>query len=168
MACLEILEHPDPRLRLQAAPVTDFDEELDGFVGDLLDTLYATTAIGLSATQVGDRRRILVIDLSENRSEPEVYINPEILAAAEWGLVEESCLSVPGVVGNVVRATKLRVSAYDRTGRSFERNVSGMHAICLQHEMDHLDGKLFTDRLPILEKLRLRFFRPTPEKVTAS
>ena len=168
MALLEILEHPDPRLRLRAKPVETFDGALDQFVDDLLETLYSTNAIGMSATQVGDQRSVLVIDLSETRTAPQIYINPEILSQSEWGLVEESCLSVPGMVGNVVRATKLRVSARDRTGKSFEEDLTGMHAVCLQHEMDHLEGKLFIDRLPILEKLRLRFFRPTAMQAEAS
>lgn len=160
MARLEILKHPDPRLRLCANPVAKFDKALDCFIDDLLETLYATNAIGLSASQVGDRRNVLVIDLSEDRAAPEVYINPKIHSKADWGLVEESCLSVPGVVGNVLRATKLRVSAQDRAGKVFESELAGMHAVCLQHEMDHLEGKLFIDRLPILEKLRILFFRP--------
>lgn len=156
MAQLEILIHPDPRLRLPASPVSDFDGELDQFVDDLLETLYATNGIGLSATQVGDQRNVLVIDLSEDRTAPEIYINPKIHSKSEPGLVEESCLSVPGVVGNVVRATKVSASAQDRTGKVFESEMTGMHAVCLQHEMDHLEGKLFIDRLSVLEKLRIR------------
>ncbi len=169
MALLDILEHPDPRLRLRAEPVAAFDETLGRFVEDLLETLYSTDAIGLSAPQVGDRRNVLVMDLSETRTTPEVYINPEIGSKSGFGLVEESCLSVPGVTGNVVRAVTLSVSAQDRSGTFFDRELTGMHSVCLQHEMDHLEGKLFIDRLPMLEKLRLRFFsRPTGLGVGAS
>lgn len=169
MAKLEILETPDPRLRLAANPVTDFGDDLARFVDDLLETLYSTDAIGLSAPQVGDRRHVLVADLSDSRDAPEIYVNAELVSKSGWGLVEESCLSVPGVVGNVVRATAIRVSAQDRTGAFFERELSGMHAVCLQHEMDHLDGKLFIDNLPMLEKLRLRIFsRPAAAQIAAS
>ncbi len=169
MAKLEILETPDPRLRLAANPVTAFDDDLNRFVDDLLETLYSTAAIGLSAPQVGDRRNVLVADMSESRDAPEIYINANLVSKSGWGLVEESCLSVPGLVGNMVRATTIRVSAQDRTGASFERELSGMHAVCLQHEMDHLEGKLFIDSLPMLEKLRLRIFsRPAAAQIAAS
>ena len=156
MALLDILEYPDPRLRVPARSVSAFDASLETLVEDLVDTLRATKGIGLAAPQAGDRRAVLVIDLSEGASPPQVYVNPEILASAVPGLVEESCLSVPGVVGNVVRATELRVRAQDLGGESFERNLSGMEAVCLQHEMDHLAGRLFVDRLPLLRRLRIR------------
>ncbi len=152
----DILEYPDPRLNLPAKPVTQFDEDLGQLVDDLLETLYATKAVGLSAPQVDDQRAVLVLDLSEDASAPQVYINPEILAKAAWGLVEESCLSVPGIVGNVVRATEIRVRAQDRNGETFERDLTGMNAVCLQHEMDHLAGKLFIERLSIFRRLRIR------------
>ncbi len=156
MAVLPILEYPDPRLRLCAAPVADFDADLARLVADLGDTLRASGGIGLSAPQVGDRRRVLVMDLSGGVEPPEVYINPELLERAAPGLVEESCLSVPGVAGNVVRATQLVVRARDHAGAAFERRVEGMRAVCLQHEVDHLDGRLLTDRLSIFRRLRLR------------
>jgi peptide deformylase len=156
MACLPILEYPDPRLRLRAQPVATFDADLSRLIDDLLETLYASRGIGLAAPQIGERRQVLVVDLSGNASSPEVFVNPEILASAVPGLVEESCLSVPGVVGDVVRATTLRVRAWDREGRSFERTVDGMLAVCLQHEMDHLAGKLFIDRLSLFRRLRIR------------
>lgn len=156
MACLPILEYPDPRLRLRAQPVVAFDADLSRLIDDLLETLYASQGIGLAAPQIGERRQVLVVDLSGNASSPEVFVNPEILASAVPGLVEESCLSVPGVVGDVVRATTLRVRAWDREGRSFERTVDGMLAVCLQHEMDHLAGKLFIDRLSLFRRLRIR------------
>lgn len=156
MAQRDILEYPDLRLNLPSEPVTAFDDDLGQLIDDLLETLHATKAVGLSAPQVNDRRAVLVIDLSEDASAPQVYINPEILAKAAWGLVEESCLSVPGVVGNVVRATEIRVRAQDRTGETFERDLTGMDAVCVQHEMDHLAGKLFIERLSIFRRLRIR------------
>ncbi len=140
MSRLPILEYPDPRLRLRSKPVTAFDEGLGRLIDDLLETLYSTTGIGLSAPQAGDHRQVLVMDLSGSASEPQVYVNPEILASAVPALVEESCLSVPGVVDRVVRATRLRVRARDRSGQPFERDLEGMHAVCLQHELDHLGG----------------------------
>jgi peptide deformylase len=157
MAKLPILEYPDPRLRMRSEPVTRFDQDLERLVDDLFETLYETTGIALSAPQAGDLRQVLVIDLSGKKaSEPQIYINPEILASAVPGIVEESCLSVPGVVGNVVRATQLRVRAQDASGAAFERDLEGMHAVCLQHEMDHLVGRLFVDRLSLFRRLRVR------------
>ena len=157
MALLAILEYPDPRLRLTSHPVEAFDASLGRLVDDLGETLRASKGIGLAAPQTGDRRQVLVIDLSGGEAEPEIYINPEILTSTAPGLVEESCLSVPGVVGNVVRATQVRVRARDRSGEAFERDLEGMPAVCLQHEMDHLVGKLFVDRLPLLRRLRFHF-----------
>jgi peptide deformylase len=156
MAVLPILEYPDPRLRRASAPVTAFGPDLSRLVDDLCDTLRASGGIGLAAPQTGDHRQVLVMDLSGGREPAEVYVNPEILGSAVPGLVEESCLSVPGVVGNVVRATQLTVRARDRDGAIFERRLEGMHAVCLQHELDHLEGRLFVDRLPLLRRLGLR------------
>lgn len=156
MACLPILEYPDPRLRQRSAPVVAFDADLGRLIDDLLETLYATGGIGLSAPQTGHARQVLVMDLSGSASEPQVFVNPEILATAVPALVEESCLSVPGVVGNVVRPIQVRVRAQDRSGQVFERDLEGMHAVCVQHEMDHLVGRLFIDRLPLFRRLRLR------------
>ena len=156
MAVLPILEYPDPRLRLRSAPVVDFDDDLARLVEDLRDTLRASKGIGLAAPQTGDRRRVLVIDLSGGSTPADVYVNPEILESAVPGLVEESCLSVPGVVGNVVRATQLTVSARHADGTAFERTLDGMHAVCLQHELDHLEGRLFVDHLSVFRRLGLR------------
>ncbi len=156
MAQRDILEYPDPKLRLRSETVTRFDADLGQLVDDLLDTLYANSAIGLSAPQIGDLRQVLVIDLSDEGDAPQVYINPVIESKTAWGLVEESCLSVPGVVGNVVRATEVRVRAQDRDGQTFERDLQNMNAACLLHEMDHLDGKLFVDRLSFFRRLRIR------------
>ncbi len=156
MARREILEYPDSRLRLPAEPVDTFDDELSRLAGDLFDTMYAAKAIGLSAPQVDVRSQVLVMDLSVDGTAPQVYVNPEILSSTRPGLVEESCASLPGVVGTVVRATELRVRAHDLDGAAFERDLSAMEAVCLQHEMDHLEGTLFVDRLSIFRRLRIR------------
>jgi peptide deformylase len=156
MAPSTILEHPDARLRTPCAPVTAFDADLARLVEDLLDTLEAAGGIGLSAPQVGDLRRVSVTDLAGDRGAAEVFVNPEIVARRRWAIVEESCLSVPGVVGNVLRATRIRVRALDPAGEPFERELEDMHAVCLQHELDHLNGKLFVERLSPIRRLRLR------------
>ena len=156
MARLDILEYPDPRLRRVSLPVERFDDELLQLVADMTDTMHATEAIGFSAPQANDLRRVLVMDLSDDASAPQAYVNPEILAKRTLGLVEESCVSLPGVVGNVIRATELLVRAQDPSGETFERELSGMEAVCLQHEIDHLDGKLFVDRLSWFRRLRIR------------
>ena len=142
-----ILEYPDPRLRQPSAPVTTFDTNLAQLAQELLETLYTTGGIGLSAPQTGAFHRILVMDHSGNATAPEIYVNPEIQKRTAFGLVEESCLSVPGIKGNVFRATKLHVQARDQNGTPFERHLTDMPAVCLQHEIDHLNGKLFIDRL---------------------
>ena len=151
-----ILEYPDPRLRQRATPVTTFDDAVGRLVDDLFDTLYATSGIGLSAPQLGALQRVLIMDHSGNASAPEVYVNPELLQRSAIGLVEESCLSVPGVTGNVFRATRVKVRAQDQRGAAFERELEGMPAVCLQHEIDHLEGKLFIDRLMPWRRLLLR------------
>ena len=168
MAILPILAHPDPRLREHAQPVTVFDEELARLVANLSETLRVSGGIGLAAPQTGDRRRVLVIDLSGGESPPEVYINPELQPGTTRCLVEESCLSVPGVVGNVVRAISVRVRAQDPQGNPFERELEGMPAVCLQHEVEHLQGTLFIDRLPLLQRLRLRLRRGHSAKPPAA
>ncbi len=156
MARLNILEYPDERLRLKSQPVSEFDAALATLVDDLLDTMYAGKAIGLSAPQVDVQREVLVMDLSADASAPQVFINPEILKTARPGFVEESCLSVPGVVANVLRATRVHVRACDPQGQIFERELVDMEAVCLQHEMDHLVGKVLVDRLSLLQRWRLR------------
>lgn len=156
MARLPIIEYPDERLRTPAAPVTVFDEALGSLIDDLLETLHASPGIGLCAPQTGDLRRVLVMDLSDDGSAPRTYVNPEILSRSGLAIATESCLSLPGISARVMRSAQVRVRASDRNGRTFERDLDGMHAICLQHESDHLDGKLFTDRLSSLRRLRLR------------
>jgi peptide deformylase len=154
MAQLAILVHPDRRLRTVAQPVRVFDAQLAALVSDMFDTLYATRAIGLAATQVDRHIRLVVIDVSGDATAPQVFVNPEILAQGTPGIVEESCLSVPGVCEKVTRATEIRARALDAAGNAFERDLSGVAAVCLQHEMDHLLGKLFTDRLSFFRRWR--------------
>jgi peptide deformylase len=158
MALRTILEYPDPRLRTQAAPMTaaDFTPELQGLIDDMFETMYAAPGIGLAATQVDFHKRMLIIDISKDRAEPLVFINPEILSREGVGTIEEGCLSVPGVFDEVVRAGKIRVRALDRQGQPFERDCDDILAICVQHEMDHLDGKLFVDYLSDLKRERIR------------
>lgn len=156
MALLSILEYPDPRLRERAQPVTQFDEALGRLVDDMLETMYAAPGIGLAATQVNVRQQVLVIDLSQERNQPRVFINPEILSREGVAKTEEGCLSVPGVFDEVERAAKVRVRARDRHGEVFEEDLEGSLAVCLQHEMDHLDGKLFVDYLSDLKRERIR------------
>lgn len=150
-----VLEYPDPRLRIRAEPVTDFGTELQTLVDDLLETVRASRALGLAATQVDVHRRVLVVDVSGTGAAPQVFINPEIVDRSGLGIVEEGCLSVPGIHESVRRALAITVRAVDRAGRPYERRVEGMLAVCLQHEMDHLDGRLFVDRLPWYKRVGL-------------
>lgn len=156
MALRTILEFPDQRLRTRAEPVTQFDAELSTLVDDLFETMYAAPGIGLAATQVDVHRRVLVIDVSEARNEPLALINPEILSREGVAETEEGCLSVPGIFDGVQRAAKVRVRAQDRTGAAFEREYGEVLAVCVQHEMDHLEGKLFVDYLSDLKRQRIR------------
>jgi len=148
MTRLAVLEYPDARLRQRAAPVRAFDAALLRLVDDLCDTLRAGGAIGLAAPQVGVALQVLVVDVGAGAAAPEVYVNPRIVAQHRHGMVEESCLSLPGFVDSVKRPIALRVQACDAQGRAFERELDGMRAVCLHHEIDHLQGRLFLDRLP--------------------
>jgi peptide deformylase len=152
MAILEILEIPDARLRTVAKPVSTFDADLHQLIEDMTETMYEADGIGLAATQVDVHRRLLVLDVSETRDQPRVYINPEIIASEGSETCEEGCLSVPGIYAEVSRAEKISVRAQKPDGSTFEENLDGMHAICLQHEIDHLDGKLFVDYLSPLKR----------------
>src|SRR5688572_15805761 len=158
MALRTILEYPDPRLRTKASPMTaaDFTPELQQLIDDMFETMYAAPGIGLAATQVDFHKRMLVIDVSKDRAEPLVFINPEILSKEGVGTLEEGCLSVPGIFDEVVRAAKIRVRALDRHGNPFERDCDDILAVCVQHEMDHLEGKLFVDYLSDLKRERIR------------
>jgi len=152
MAKLEILEFPDARLRTVAKPVDSFDDELGRLVDDMIETMYEAQGIGLAATQVNVHRRLLVLDVSENQDSPRIYVNPEIVESEGDETCEEGCLSVPGIYAEVSRAESIRVSAQDRNGTTFEETLDGMHAVCLQHEIDHLNGKLFVDYLSPLKR----------------
>jgi peptide deformylase len=156
MALLQILEFPDPRLRTRAHPVTQVDAALRTLIDDMFETMYAAPGIGLAATQVNGGKRVLVIDLSERHDEPLALINPEILSRTGVEETEEGCLSVPGYFDKVTRAEKIRVRALDRDGKQIEFDADGLLAVCIQHEIDHLDGKLFVDYLSELKRTRIR------------
>jgi peptide deformylase len=153
---LKILEYPDPRLRKTAAPVPAVTPEIRKLVADLSETLYAAPGVGLAATQVDVHKRVIVIDVSPTRDELHVFINPEIKAAEGEAEGEEGCLSVPGYYDSVLRAAKVTVCALDARGEPFELQAEGMLAVCIQHEMDHLVGKIFVDYLSPLKRARLR------------
>ena len=156
MALLSILEYPDPRLRTRAAPVTVFDADLKRRIADMLETMYAAPGIGLAATQVDWHHRLLVIDISESKNQPLVIINPEILEQSGQAKGEEGCLSVPGIYDDVPRAERIRLRWHDASGKVIERDMDGMLAVCVQHEMDHLEGKLFVDYLSEMKRQRIR------------
>ncbi|MEM9388298.1 MAG: peptide deformylase [Pseudomonadota bacterium] len=156
MSRLQIIEEPDPRLRLIAEPVERFDEALECLARDLVETLHSTSGIGLSAPQVGHSLQLLVVDMSEARNAAEIYINPQVQLTGRRCMVEESCLSLPGLEGVVSRVDAVRVRALNTQGQLFERDLEGMHAVCVQHEMDHLAGKLFTDRMALWQRLYMR------------
>lgn len=156
MAVRDILEYPDPRLNEASVPVATFNTRIERIAADLVDTLHASRSIGLSAPQIDVREQILVMDHSDDQSAAEVFINPEILGQRRYGLVEERCLSVPGLVTNVLRATEIKIRAFDTAGIEFERELFGMPAVCLQHEMDHFAGKLLADRINWFRRRRLR------------
>ncbi len=156
MAKLRILEYPDPRLRTRAQPVEKVDEEIRQLVSDLLETMYAAPGIGLAATQVDVHKRVLVADVSEDRSQPHCLINPQIMEKDGIEVMEEGCLSVPGVYEKVERADRIKVRALNTDGETFELEVDGLLAVCIQHEMDHLEGKLFVDYLSELKRQRIR------------
>lgn len=157
MAILTILEFPDPRLRTRAKPVLAVDERIGQLVDDMLDTMYAAKGIGLAATQINVHERVVVMDLSESRDQPLVFVNPEVEIIGEGTQeYEEGCLSVPGFYESVARPAEIRVRARDKTGAAFELTPDGLLAVCIQHELDHLDGKLFVDYLTPLKRLRIR------------
>ncbi|MCK9692323.1 peptide deformylase [Pseudomonas syringae] len=157
MAILNILEFPDSRLRTIAKPVAMVDEDIRQLVDDMFETMYEAPGIGLAATQVNVHKRVVVMDLSEDRSEPRVFINPEIEKLTdEMDQYQEGCLSVPGFYENVDRPQKVRVKALDRDGKPYELVAEGLLAICIQHECDHLNGKLFVDYLSNLKRDRIK------------
>lgn len=157
MAILSILCYPDPRLHKVAKPVAQVDERIQTLVNDMLETMYDAQGIGLAATQIDVHERVIVIDVSEKRNEPMTLINPEILwASEEKQLGEEGCLSVPGIYDGVERSIAVKVKALDERGNSREIDAEGMLAICIQHEMDHLLGKVFVEYLSPLKRNRIK------------
>ncbi|WOJ97425.1 peptide deformylase [Congregibacter brevis] len=157
MAVLDILEFPDPRLRTVAKPVEVVDDGLRTLIDNMIETMYEASGIGLAATQVNVHQRLLVLDTSEDRDTPKVFINPEVSIIDETlGSYDEGCLSVPGFYEEVNRPQKIRVDALGRDGKPFSEELDGLPAICLQHEIDHLDGKLFVDYISPLKRNRIR------------
>ncbi len=156
MALLPILEFPDPRLRTRAQPVAEVDDSIRRLIDDMFETMYAAPGIGLAATQVNVHKRVIVIDISESHDQPVVLINPELLKREGLEEMEEGCLSVPGIYDKVTRAERIRVRTLDRNGKQVEFDADGLLAVCIQHEMDHLDGKLFVDYLSELKRTRIR------------
>lgn len=156
MAILDILNFPDPRLRNKAKPVKEVDSKIRKLVDDMFETMYEAPGIGLAAIQVNVPLRVITIDITEEREEPLVLINPEILQKDGSEEMKEGCLSVPGYFENVKRAEKIRFKALDRDGNSYEMDADGLLAVCVQHEIDHLDGKLFVDYLSSLKRQRIR------------
>lgn len=156
MAILKILHYPDKRLHTVAAPVTAFDAELRKLAADMAETMYAAPGIGLAATQVDRHLRMLVADVSETHDALKVLVNPRIIEAEGEAVREEGCLSVPGIYEKVKRAERIRVRAQDLDGKEFELQADGLLAVCIQHEIDHLDGKVFVEYLSPLKQSRIR------------
>ena len=156
MAILNILHYPDERLHTVAKPVTEVDDRIRRLVGDMADTMYAAPGIGLAATQVDVHEQVIVIDISEDRSELRAFINPRIVASSGTQDYEEGCLSVPGIYDTVRRAEKVTVEALDREGNPFVIEADGLLAVCIQHEMDHLKGKVFVEYLSQLKQGRIK------------
>jgi len=156
MAILEILQYPDPRLHLPAARVDKIDSATRKLVSDMAETMHASEGVGLAATQVNVHQQVLVIDVSPDHTDLRVFINPEIIRREGMALNQEGCLSVPGIYENVERADSVTVTALDENGARFTLNASGLLAVCIQHEMDHLQGKVFVEHLSELKQNRIR------------
>ncbi len=156
MALLPILEYPDPRLKRIASPVTVFDAGLKQLVANMAETMYAAPGIGLAATQVDVHKRVIVIDVSQDKSELKVIVNPEIVAASGETMAEEGCLSVPEYYDSVRRAANVTLKAQDAAGDTYTLEADGLLAVCIQHEMDHLQGKLFVEHLSQLKQMRVK------------
>jgi peptide deformylase len=167
MALLPILRYPDPRLHTVAKPVATVDASLRKLAADMLETMYEAPGIGLAATQVNVHKRVLVLDVSEDKSQPMVFINPEILARTGEHVGEEGCLSVPGIYETVKRSERVKVRALNRDGAPFEIEADGLLAICLQHEIDHLDGKVFVEYLSSLKLNRIKAKLAKQARITA-
>ncbi len=156
MAILEILHYPDPRLRNKAEPVTDVDADIQQLVRDMFETMYDAPGIGLASIQVNVPKRVIVVDVSEDHDQPLCLINPEIIDREGEETMDEGCLSVPGFYETVQRAEKIRVRALNEKGEQFEIDADGLLSVCIQHEIDHLDGKLFVDYISPLKRNRIR------------
>jgi peptide deformylase len=156
MTKLVILEYPDPKLRKKAAVVTAVDDAVRQLADDMLETMYGANGVGLAATQVDVHKRLIVLDASDTRDAPLVLINPELLTAEGKAVSEEGCLSLPGIYDKLSRATHIRVRALGRDGQPFELEAQGLLAVCIQHEMDHLEGKVFVDYLSELKRQLIR------------
>ena len=157
MAILNILEYPDPRLRTIAKPVAQVDDEIRRLIDDMLEAMYDAPGIGLAATQVDHHFRLVLMDLSEDKSAPQVFINPEFeVLTEETALYQEGCLSVPGFFEDVQRPQRVKIRALDRNGEPFELLADELLAVCIQHECDHLNGKLFVDYLSSLKRNRIK------------
>jgi peptide deformylase len=167
MALLPILRYPDPRLHKRAAAVPVVDDSIRQLVRDMAETMYEAPGIGLAATQVDVHKRVIVIDVSEDRSNLLVFINPEILERSGEQTCEEGCLSVPGIYEKVTRAERVRVRALDERGEAFELDVDGLLAVCVQHEIDHLDGKVFVEYLSALKLNRIKTRLAKKARITA-
>ena len=156
MSILNILQFPDPRLREKAQPVTVVDDEVRQLADDMIETMYASQGIGLAATQVGVAKRVVVIDVSDGERNPQVFINPEVVSGDGEAEIEEGCLSVPGYYEPVKRLGHVKLRALDRDGNPIELDADELFAICIQHEIDHLNGKLFVDYLSEVKRNRIR------------
>jgi peptide deformylase len=167
MAILDILTYPDPRLYQVAQSVKIFDGRLKKLVDDMAETMYAAPGVGLAAIQVNEAKEIIVIDISEDKSQLRVFVNPEIVRREGVALNEEGCLSVPGIYDKVERAESVTVTALDRAGNRFTINASGLLAVCIQHEMDHLVGKVFVDYLSPLKQQRIKSKMKKRERLRA-
>ncbi len=156
MALLEILHFPDPRLRRMCQPIDDINDDIRVLATDMLETMYEAPGIGLAAAQVNVQKRLLVVDVSEDKNEPLVFINPEILEKNGVEVMQEGCLSVPGFYEDVERADSIKVKAFDQHGNEFTLGADGLLAVCIQHEIDHLDGKLFVDYISPFKRQRIK------------
>ena len=167
MALLPILRYPDERLRTRAAPVTTFDPALRQLAADMAETMYEAPGIGLAATQVNVHRRLIVIDVSDTKNQLLVFVNPEIVAEAGAAEGEEGCLSVPGIYDTVTRAEAVTVNYQDLDGKAQSLRAEGLLAVCVQHEIDHLNGKVFVDYLSRLKQSRIRSKLEKKSRITA-
>lgn len=167
MALLPILRYPDPRLHTRATLVSKFDDELRQLVADMAETMYEAPGIGLAATQVNVHKRIVIIDVSEDKSDLRVFVNPEIIEKSGEQSCEEGCLSVPGVYETVTRAERVRARAMNERGEPFEVEADGLLAVCIQHELDHLDGKVFIEYLSQLKLGRIKTRLAKKARITA-